>query len=99
MTLTPATPTIQLETETVRVTRWDFPPMTETGAHRHEYDYVVVPVTDGVLTITGPDGGTTEAPISVGVSYNRGAGVEHNVANLTEAVVSFVEIELLEHAG
>lgn len=92
-----ATPTQQVETEAVRVTRWDFPPNTETGEHRHEFDYVVVPVIDGVLTITSVDGEVVEAPIVVGETYARTGGVTHNVANLSDADVAFVEIELLEH--
>jgi quercetin dioxygenase-like cupin family protein len=31
----PATGTVQLDTEHVRVTRWDFKPGAETGWHRH----------------------------------------------------------------
>ena len=92
-----ATPTQQLVTESVRVTRWDFPPSTETGVHQHEYDYVVVPVISGVLSITSPSGDVAEVPIRVGESYMRLAGVEHNVANHTADPVAFVEIELLEH--
>lgn len=90
---------MQVETETVRVTRWDFPPQTETGDHRHDFDYVVVPVTDGVLTITTSEGEVLESVIVVGESYARTAGVEHNVVNLSGVTVSFVEIELLEHTG
>lgn len=92
-----ATATVQVDTEAVRVTRWDFPPGSHTGAHVHAYDYVVVPITGGQLTITAPDGEVTEAPLAIGASYNRSAGVEHDVANLTDGHVAFVEIELLEH--
>ncbi|MEM9564844.1 MAG: cupin domain-containing protein [Actinomycetota bacterium] len=92
----PATPTVQLDDGTVRVTRWDFPPGTHTGEHVHQYDYVVIPLTGGVLTISMPDGEVVEAPLAIGASYARTAGVEHDVANLTDGVVSFVEIELLD---
>ena len=78
----------------MRVTKWTFAPRTETGHHRHEYDYVVVPVTNGVLTIESADG-TSTAPLVLGASYNRSAGVEHNVANDGDEPVAFVEIELL----
>lgn len=87
----------QLETPSVRVTRWDFPPGTETGDHQHEYDYVVVPLTNGVLTITTPEHEPAENPIELGASYQREAGVIHNVQNASDHFVSFVEIELLEH--
>ena len=94
-----ATATVQDETATVRITRWDFPPGTQTGGHRHGYDYVVVPVIGGVLTITSADGSVSDVPIEVGTSYSRVAGTEHNVENRTDSTVAFVEIELLEHEG
>ena len=89
-----ATAEQQLDDGVVRVTRWTFPPGTETGHHRHEYDYVVVPVTNGDLTIESAEGSSI-APIKIGVSYNRAKGVEHNVANDTDSTISFVEVELL----
>lgn len=92
-----ASATVQSETETTRVTRWDLAPGTSTGPHVHGYDYIVVPITDGVLTITSPDGAVVDAPISLGVSYSRPAGVEHDVANDGATHIAFVEIELLEH--
>ncbi len=90
--------TLQLETEDVRVTRWDFAPGTETGHHRHGFDYVVVPVTGGALTAETADGESV-AELEIGGSYNREAGVEHNIVNHGSAMVSFVEIELLQRAG
>ena len=44
--------TVLIENDRVRVTRWDFPnPGDCTGWHRHEHDYVVVPLFDGELRI------------------------------------------------
>jgi quercetin dioxygenase-like cupin family protein len=40
-----AKPTVQIDDDKVKVTRWDFSPGAETGWHRHEMDYVVVPLT------------------------------------------------------
>ena len=99
MELSPAAASEQLSTEAVRVTRWDFPPGSETGVHRHEYDYVVVPVVPGTLTITTGDGQVSDVAIELGVAYERRAGVEHNVANLGDTPIAFVDIELLEHGG
>ena len=98
MSDTPGTaiPTVQIETDTLRVTRWDFPKKgANTGWHRHAYDYVVVPLFDGVLEIEGKDGTRTKAPMQNGVSYARKAGVEHDVINANDGPVAFVEIELL----
>lgn len=85
---------MQLETTDVRVTRWDFEPGAETGHHRHEFDYVVVPLISGTMTAETADG-DVNGEIVAGVSYNRPAGVEHNVINSGETAFSFVEIEVL----
>jgi len=90
-----ATAEQQLDDGVVRVTKWTFPPGSETGAHVHEFDYVVVPITDGELTIETSDGGSVVAPLTIGASYQRGKGVAHNVANDGDATVAFVEVELL----
>jgi len=31
--------------ESVRATRWQLPPGTAVGFHRHDFDYVIVPLT------------------------------------------------------
>jgi len=54
----------QLDDGVVRVTKWTFPPGSETGDHVHEFDYVVVPITNGSLTIESADG-TVHAPLAI----------------------------------
>ena len=44
-------PTRLIDNERVRVTEWRFAPGAATGWHRHEHDYVVVPLYDGNLRI------------------------------------------------
>ncbi len=90
----PATGTVQIDDENIRVTRWDFNPGAETGWHRHGWLYVVVPVTDGTLLVELAGGETVTAELKAGVSYTRTAGVEHNVVNGGSAPLSFVETEL-----
>lgn len=85
----------QIDNGVIRVTKWTFPPGSETGDHVHEYDYVVVPITDGELTIESAEG-TSTAPLAIGASYNRSKGVAHNVANDGDHEVAFVEVELLD---
>ena len=89
-----ATPKVFIDNERVRVTEWRFAPGAATGWHRHETDYVVVPMTDGELELVGPDGERTRAPLSKGVPYFRTAGVEHDVINANAFEFAFVEIEL-----
>ncbi|WP_156114959.1 cupin domain-containing protein [Pseudomonas sp. ML96] len=88
-----AVPTVQVENDRVIVTEWRFAPGAETGAHRHGYDYVVTPMTDGVLLLETPEG-ERHAPLVAGRSYFRQAGVEHNVVNASDHEVVFVETEI-----
>ncbi len=37
---------------------------------------------------------SSHAEIKFGVSYNRAAGVSHNVINDTDAEIAFVEVEI-----
>ncbi len=90
----PAIAELQHEDDAVRVTLWRFAPFTETGWHVHEYDYVVVPVQGGTLTVETHDGGRAEYPIQTAVSYARPRCTEHNIINDTDAEIAFVEIEL-----
>ena len=89
-----ATSNVFIDNERVRVTEWRFAPGAATGWHRHELDYVVVPMVDGDLELVGPDGGRTRAQLQHGVPYFRSAGVEHVVINANAFEFAFVEIEL-----
>ena len=79
-----AIPKVQIDNKFVKVTEWCFPPNSETGMHIHAMDYVVVPMTSGILTIESKDNKFTEADLTVGQSYSRNAGVHHNVINKNE---------------
>jgi beta-alanine degradation protein BauB len=84
--------TVQLDDERFRVTEWRFAPGASTGWHRHECDYVVVPMTTGDLTITTADS-TFVASLVCGLSYTRVAGTEHDVTNNNDFEFVFVEVE------
>ncbi len=94
MTREKARPTVQIDDKQVKVTRWDFPPGAETGWHTHEMDYIVVPLTEGILNAELPSGSTVENKLTVGESYARSAGVNHNIINGNNEPFSFIEIEL-----
>ncbi len=96
--MTAAQPTLQIDTDRVRVTEWRFAPGAETGWHVHEMDYVVVPLYDGTLRIEAAGGITTDVELRHGVSYARQAGVEHNVINHNSFEFAFVEIELKDRS-
>lgn len=91
---TQATPTVQVDNDRVRVTEWRFAPGAATGWHRHEFDYVVIPGTTGTLKLVDGEGNETFADLTAGISYYRGAGVEHDVINASEGEFVFVEVEL-----
>lgn len=90
----PAEVTVQTDNDRVRVTRYRFPPNGETGWHTHRHPYVVVPTAGGTLTMIDEHGSRVEAEMTAGAAYYREAGVSHNVVNLTDDVVEFVETEL-----
>jgi beta-alanine degradation protein BauB len=85
---------VTVDSERIRVTSWTFAPGQATGMHRHEFDYVVVPVSGGSFTVTAPDGAASEMRQEAGQAYARQAGVEHNVANAGPQTAVFVEVEL-----
>jgi len=88
-----AVATVQIDNPKVRVTEWSFAPGAATGHHRHDYDYVVVPLTTGRLAITTA-AGEAAAELMAGRPYFREAGVEHDVRNANPFAFVFVEIEL-----
>jgi len=85
---------VQIDNDRVRVAESRFAPGAETGFHRHERDYVVVPMTSGNLRIVDAEGVETLSPLTAGVAYTREAGVEHNVINDNPFEFVFVEVEL-----
>ena len=87
---------VKAENERVRVTRWTLSANEETGPHRHDHDYVVVPLTDARMAVLTTDGSETVAALTTGEPYVREAGVEHNVRNPDQGVLDFVEVELLD---
>jgi quercetin dioxygenase-like cupin family protein len=86
-------PWVQADNERVRVTKWSFTPGAATGWHRHAHDYVVVPLTTGILRMHGADG-AADVPVTAGEIYWRKAGVEHDVQNANEFDFAFVEVEV-----
>jgi quercetin dioxygenase-like cupin family protein len=89
-----AKPTVFIDNERTRVTEWRFAPGAATGWHRHEYDYVVVPMTDGKLKLVEGEGEETIAELKAGVPYTRPVGVEHDVINANDYEFVFIEVEM-----
>ncbi|SDN71518.1 Cupin domain-containing protein [Halomonas shengliensis] len=93
MQRTQAVSQLQIDDSQVIVTRWDFPPGSETGWHRHEHDYVIVPLTDGRMRLETPEGESV-VTLEAGVCYTRVEGTEHNVINDGKEPFAFVEVEV-----
>lgn len=89
---------VLIDREEVRVTEWHLPPGAATGHHRHDFDYLIVPMTAGMLRSVSA-GGESETPLTPGRPYFRKAGVTHDVSNPGTSLIVFLEIELKDHPG
>lgn len=87
---------IQLENDWFRVTRWTIEPGGAIPMHRHDHEYVVVPLVTDTMHVVTADGVEIVAELVAGQSYSRPAGSEHTVENRgdLESIV-FVEVERL----
>ena len=85
--------TVFIDNDRTRVTEWRFAPGASTGWHRHDYDYVVVPLLDGKLQLSSGNDETRITELSAGVPYFRQVGVEHDVTNVNEFEYAFIEVE------
>jgi quercetin dioxygenase-like cupin family protein len=83
-----------IDDDRVRITTWTFRDGENTGHHRHEYDYVIVPISGGFFVITESSGATREMTQKAGVAYLGRAGTEHDVINRSGDTAVFVEVEL-----
>ena len=90
-----ATATVFIDNARTRVTEWRFADNAATGWHRHEYDYVVIPLLDGRLRIEGAHGAETFSDLRAGVPYFREVGVEHDVINASGHEFAFLEVEFM----
>ncbi|WP_025134646.1 cupin domain-containing protein [Leucobacter sp. PH1c] len=87
---------IQLENEHFRVTKWTISPGGVIPMHRHDFEYVVIPLVTDTMHVTNADGTEIIAELTAGQSYTRPAGSEHQVENRGDAAdVVFVEVEKL----
>lgn len=89
----PAVPTVQRDDDDARITRWDFVPGAVTGFHTHAWPYFVIMLTDGTLRVE-VDGSVTDVPLVKGQSYQRPAGIAHDVMNGSPHPIAFIEIEV-----
>ncbi|MCI4011767.1 cupin [Brevibacterium sp. ZH18] len=93
---TGSTGEVQLDNGVFRVTKWTIEPDGIIPMHKHEHEYVVVPMVTDTMVVKNSDGTQIDAELEAGVSYTRPAGAEHEVSNPGGgADVVFVEVERL----
>lgn len=93
---TGSTGEVQLDNGVFRVTKWTIQPGGVIPMHKHDYEYVVVPMVTDAMHVRNSDGTEIVAELEAGVSYTRAAGAEHEVSNPDgSADVVFVEVERL----
>jgi len=93
MSINKAQESILINNPKIKVMELRFAPGASTGHHRHNNDYLVVPITSGQLSIAN-DQGQSHRELMPGVPYFRESGVEHDVSNETDNEIVFIEIEL-----
>ncbi len=89
---------VHIDDARFKVTEWRFAAGAETGWHVHGHDYVIVPLTDGILGLDEPGGLRREAGLTQGVPYSRRVGVSHNVTNAGSTPLAFLEVEVVDDA-
>ena len=88
---------IQIDNERIRVTEYSFNIGDETGFHTHQWDYVVIPQTNGKLLLVDDNKVETTATLLKGEPYYRKAGMSHNVINNGNEKLVFIELEIKAH--
>jgi quercetin dioxygenase-like cupin family protein len=93
--MTEAHAVVNVDNDQIRVTTWTFEAAGDAiGQHRHEFDYVVVPVSGGTFTVIDLDGSERQLDQVAGSPYLGTAGTAHDVVNAADEEAVFVEIEL-----
>ena len=85
---------VKIDNSSIRVTEFIFEPGEETGMHKHEFDYVVTPITSGELLLIDKNGKKNNFDLSSSQPYFRYSGVEHNVINIGNKKIIFIELEI-----
>ena len=81
------------EDEHSRMIHYVIKPGEQTGWHKHEFDYVVVRVSQGTLTSNFADGTSKDFDYEPGTTSAYKAPVEHNEVNTGDTDIIGYEIE------
>lgn len=82
-----------VDDDRTRITQWVIAPGEQTGWHLHDYDYVTIQQSTGVLHLKYADGSEKTIDYEPGVTRMNRAPVEHNATNIGDVDIRVLEIE------
>ena len=82
-----------VDDDRTRITRWVIAPGEQTGWHRHEFDYVTIQQSTGILHLKYADGSEKTVDYVPGTARMNPAPVEHNATNIGDVDIRVLEIE------
>ncbi|HEX9835749.1 MAG TPA: hypothetical protein VGB90_02785 [Alphaproteobacteria bacterium] len=85
--------TVLIDDARARITQWRLPPGTQTGWHRHTYDYVTIQQSGGRLRLDYADGTVAHIDYQEGKVGTFTAPLEHNATNVSGIEMRVLEIE------
>ena len=86
----------EIDNKKVKVSKFTLPPKGSTGFHFHALDYVIIPITNGKLKLINKSNEEKFTTLIAGKPYFRNKGVEHNVINIGNDTIIFIEVEIKE---
>jgi quercetin dioxygenase-like cupin family protein len=88
-----------VDDQRTRITQWLIRPGEQTGWHLHDYDYVTIQQSTGVLHLKYADGSEKTIDYRPGTSNLNRAPVEHNATNIGDVDIRVLEIEYKRGGG
>tara|TARA_R110001606_G_scaffold377103_3_gene536042 strand:- start:164 stop:493 length:330 start_codon:yes stop_codon:yes gene_type:complete len=82
-----------VDDDRTRITQWQIAPGEQTGWHLHDYDYVTIQQSTGVLHLDYADGSEKTINYVPGTTNMNRAPVEHNATNIGDVDIRVLEIE------
>ena len=86
--------TEKINNNNVKVTQIILKPKEDTGFHHHTMNYVIIPITSGKLKLIDENNKETFTKLMQGEPYYREKGVKHNVINIDNKTITFIEVEI-----
>jgi beta-alanine degradation protein BauB len=91
--------TVLFEDDKTKITSWRFDPGTETGWHRHAFDYVTIQKSGGRLKLENDEGEVRFVDYIMDHAAAYTAPIKHNATNVSDEEVRVIEIEYKKYVG